>query len=176
MNYTDPVNSHTKTGKWMLAISWIIVLVILTMIFGKWEYNQINPNQNLHSSANENDVIEVLLLQNKWGHYVFNGKINGKTVEFLLDTGASEVSIPGNLAQDLNLVSGAPLNRYTANGRIEVYASSVSSLEIGDIHLSDVFATINPNMKQGQILLGMSALKQVEFIQRDGTLILKQYR
>ena len=176
MSYTNPVESHKKTGKWMLAISWLIVLVILTMIFGKWEYNQVNPNQNLHSSTNENNVVEVLLSQNKWGHYVFNGKINGKTVEFLLDTGASEVSIPENLANNLNLVSGAPLQRYTANGSIKVYASSISNLEIGDIQLRDVFATINPNMKQGQILLGMSALKQVEFIQRDGTLILKQYQ
>jgi len=176
MSNTNPAESHKKTGKFMLAISWIIVLIILTMIFGKWEYNQVNPNQNLHSSTNKNNVVEVLLSQNKWGHYIFNGKINGETVEFLLDTGASEVSIPENIAQNLNLISGAPLQRYTANGSITVYASSVSNLEIGDIQLRDVFATINPNMKQDQILLGMSALKQVEFIQRDGTLILKQYQ
>ena len=176
MTYTDPVDPHKKTGRWMLIISWIIVLVILTMIFGKWEYSQVNPNQNLHSSTNNNNVIKVILQQNKWGHYVFNGKINGKTVAFLLDTGASEVSIPEKLAQDLNLESGAPLRRFTANGSINVYASNISNLEIGDINLQNVFATINPHMKQDQILLGMSALKQVEFIQRDGTLILKQYR
>jgi len=176
MTFIRSEDSQKKIGHWMLAISWIIVMAILTLVFRKWEYNQLNPNQNIYSSTNKNNVIEILLSQNKWGHYVFNGKINDKTVEFLLDTGASEVSIPEHLAQDLNLKSGAPLHRFTANGTIEVYSSNISSLRIGDIQLRDVFATINPNMKQSQILLGMSALKQVEFIQRDGTLIIKQYR
>jgi aspartyl protease family protein len=45
---------------------------------------------------------------------------------------------------------------------------------IGDIKLTNVSAHINPSMDFDEILLGMSALKQIEFTQRGDTLILRQ--
>ena len=50
----------------------------------------------------------------------------------------------------------------------------MDSLQLGDIQLQQVAAIIVPNMPGGQVLLGMSALKQLEFTQRDGTLVLRQ--
>lgn len=176
MNTENTSESQQKLGKWMLTLSWLCALAILTLLFQNWEEQQANPNQHVHSTLNENNMVEVLLTRNKWGHYVFNGKINGNSAEFLVDTGASEVSVPESIARQLNLVSGTPLQRYTANGVITVYASRISQLSIGDIHLYDVFATINPYMNEPQVLLGMSALKQVEFNQQGETLVLKQYR
>ncbi|HEY9134510.1 MAG TPA: TIGR02281 family clan AA aspartic protease [Pseudomonadales bacterium] len=176
MHNEDPSESQQKTGKWMLIISWICALAILTMFFQNWEAKQSNPNQQVNSTLNEGNIVEVYLTRNKWGHYVFNGEINGQSAEFLVDTGASEVSVPESIAEDLNLIPGAALQRYTANGMITVYASRIPHLSIGDIHLYDVFATINPHMNEPQVLLGMSALKQVEFNQRGETLLLRQYR
>lgn len=176
MKNEGPAEFQQKTGKWMLIISWVCALTILTIIFQNWESKQNNPNQQLNSALKEDNIVEVYLTRNKWGHYVFNGEINGKTAEFLVDTGASEVSVPESIAHDLNLAQGAPLQRYTANGVITVYASSIPHLSIGEIQLYDVFATINPHMNEPQVLLGMSALKQVEFNQRGETLLLRQYR
>jgi aspartyl protease family protein len=58
---------------------------------------------------------------------------------------------------------------------VTVYGTEVSRLRIGNIELQDVRASITPSMAGDTILLGMSALQQVEFSQRGSTLTLRQY-
>ena len=62
----------------------------------------------------------------------------------------------------------------TANGRTEGYRTRLNSVQLGDIRLRDVRAMVVPGLDGDQILLGMSALKQLEFTQRSGTLLLRQ--
>jgi aspartyl protease family protein len=62
----------------------------------------------------------------------------------------------------------------TANGSITVYPTKLQQLSIGNIYLYDVSAHINPSMQSDQILLGMSALKRVEFSQIGKQLILRE--
>lgn len=50
----------------------------------------------------------------------------------------------------------------------------LDSLQLGDIVLRDVRALVVPGLGGEQVLLGMSALKQLEFTQRGGTLLLRQ--
>jgi len=64
----------------------------------------------------------------------------------------------------------------TANGTITVHNTTLATLSIGNITLSNVSASINPAMHDLEILLGMSALKDIEFTQRGDQLTLKQYR
>ena len=47
-------------------------------------------------------------------------------------------------------------------------------LQLGDIQLREVAALITPGMEGHEVLLGMSALKQLEFTQKGGTLVLRQ--
>ena len=60
------------------------------------------------------------------------------------------------------------------NGIIQVYSTILDELKIGNILLHDVEASITPSMGGETILLGMSALKQVEFMQRGSNLTLRQ--
>ncbi|MEX5354424.1 TIGR02281 family clan AA aspartic protease, partial [Pseudomonas juntendi] len=62
----------------------------------------------------------------------------------------------------------------TANGRATGWRTRLDRLQLGDIRLSGVAALIVPGMDGDEVLLGMSALKQLEFTQRDGTLVLRQ--
>jgi aspartyl protease family protein len=59
---------------------------------------------------------------------------------------------------------------------VTVFDTQLDQLSIGDITLKNVNASINPSMDMGEILLGMSALKEIEFTQRGDQLTLKQYR
>ena len=63
----------------------------------------------------------------------------------------------------------------TANGLVETRATRIDELRLGTITLRDVRASINPGMRDDEILLGMSALKNIEFTHRNGVLTLKQY-
>lgn len=162
----------TRTGQGMMAIACIIGLIMLTYFFSGVEERQRNPNADPESVVFANQV-EVALEQNRQGHYVVNGTINGQTVKFLLDTGATDVVIPENTARRLGLPYGARGRAMTANGAITVFDTQIDELTIGQIRLQDVNGSINPSM-QGAILLGMSALREIEFVQQGRTLTLRQ--
>lgn len=167
-------NSDTRTmGRGMLVIFWLLVLGLLTWGFGNWEHQQINPNSNPISSENA-QYREVILDSNRQHHYVANGQINGQSVTFLLDTGATDVVIPAKLANELGLKRGRAATAYTANGSVRVYATELDNLQLGSIRLRNVRASINPGMDGDGVLLGMSALRSIEFQQRNGQLILRQ--
>ncbi len=159
-----------KIGKGMLTIMWIIVLVGLSAYFGSREYQKYNPNQSLSTSGKG----EVTLLRNRYNHYVASGFINGKPVVFLLDTGATDVAVPAHLARRLGLQPGIRRQALTANGIVEVRDTTLDSLQLGSITLADVRASINPGMLGDEILLGMSALKDLDFTQSGAKLTLRQ--
>lgn len=159
----------------MLIFAWVIGLILLTQFFGDWQTDRSNPNQAPFSEITVDGTREVQLLRNRNGHYISNGKINGETVKFLLDTGATDVVVPEKIAQKLNLEYGYPSQANTANGVVTTYGTLIESLQIGKIELRNVKGSINPHMEMDAILLGMSALKQLELIQRDRTLTLRQY-
>lgn len=173
----DPGNQQpTKSmGHGMYTIAWLFGIALLTLMFSGREERKINPNQNPESTL-QNGVAEVILKQNRQGHYVTNGTINGYEVVFLLDTGATHVSVPAHIADKIGLQRGRTMATSTANGVINVYQSWIQDLTIGTILLNDLDANINPEMKEDFILLGMSALKKLEFTQRDDVLILRAYR
>ena len=167
-------NPNRALGKGMFYAGWIIALLLLTLYFTYWQNARENPNAmpNATSAAGVN---EVQLQRNYQHHYVANGTINGQPVTFLVDTGATQVSVPKHLAEKLKLKAGAPAYAITANGRVETRLTLIDHLQLGSIQLKQVRASINPGMRQDEILLGMSALKNVEFTHRNGTLTIKQY-
>lgn len=170
MTSTD--SQHNGAAKWMLILAWTSAFALLIYVFSDLLEQQINPNSQPVSET-AGGQITVQLAQNKQGHYVVTGAINDIPVVFLVDTGATDVAIPANLAAELGLVKGRPGLANTANGTVTVYDTRVNKLSIGQITLYNVDANINPGMQSGHILLGMSALKQLEFTQRDNTLILR---
>lgn len=168
-------NDTRRFGVWMVIGMWIIVLWLLTAFFSEWYEREHNPNRNIATMVTDDGVRKVVLQRNRKGHYVSSGYINGQPVTFMLDTGASDISIPAGLARQLGLKKGAPLYFNTANGTIIGYSTSLNSVSIGDITLNTVRASINPNVGDMDVLLGMTFLKHLEFTQRGDTLTLRQY-
>jgi aspartyl protease family protein len=160
-------------GRIMWLLAWVAALLLATWFFGNWEEARRNPNQTPESVRGA-DYVEVRLASNPQGHYLLNGQINGRTVTLLLDTGATQVAIPRALATRLGLVPGAPMLVVTASGRTTAHSTRLDSLQLGEIRLTDVPALIVPDMPGDDVLLGMSALKHLEFTQRAGTLVLRQ--
>jgi aspartyl protease family protein len=161
-------------GQGMLIACFALGLGALTLFFDGWLSNQSNPNQRPQSSQTATGIREVVLERNRQGHYVSSGQINGVPVTFLLDTGATDVAIPSNVAREASLEAGFAGQAVTANGVVTVYSTAVDELILGNIYLHNIDASITPSMGGDTILLGMSALKQVEFTQRGSTLTLRQ--
>ena len=81
--------------------------------------------------------------------------------------------VPEELAAAVGMERGYPTRAATANGELVVYSAVIDQLQIADITLSDVRASINPAMYGNTVLLGMSALRHIEFTQRGSTLTLR---
>ncbi len=165
-------HSTSRLGKGMTLAAWIIALGLLTLFFNNRLDKQRNPNQSVYSRIDNAGRPEVFLKRNRFGHYITTGTVNGRSVEFMLDTGASDVAVPAELAQELGLKRGAPVQYQTANGVVTAYRTTIDSVSIGPMIIRNVPASINPGMHDMEILLGMSVLKQIEFTQRGDTLIL----
>jgi aspartyl protease family protein len=148
-------------------------LFLASRYFGDWEQRQENPNREL-GSVHGAGFVEVRLKGNRQGHFVADGRVNGQAVSFMLDTGATEVAIPQAVANRLALEKGMPVILNTANGATQGYRARLASVELGDIRLTQVSAVVVPGLPGEQILLGMSALKRLEFTLRDGNMLLRQ--
>ncbi|MEE8057117.1 MAG: TIGR02281 family clan AA aspartic protease [Pseudomonadales bacterium] len=169
----ESTDTPRKMGITMLMLAWAVLFGLMALFFDDWLGEQQNPNQ-IPVSRFADGAKEVVLLPNRQHHYVVNGSINDQPVVFLLDTGATDVVVPQQLAQWLGLSSGRKHYVTTANGTVAVYSTQLKTVQIGAIRLRDISASINPGMDNDVVLLGMSALHQIEFTQRGDTLILRQ--
>ena len=82
-----------RAGRVLMVLAWCAALFLATRFFGQWEERQQNPNVVVSSEQGEG-FIEVKLVSNGQGHFVASGQINGQPVDFMLDTGATDVAIP----------------------------------------------------------------------------------
>lgn len=157
-------------NKLTITIIWIALLLVTTFIFNGVLRDINNPNQQLEISINENGHKEIILERNRYGHYLVTGQINGQSVVFLLDTGATLVAVPEHIAKKLNLEKGQSFQTQTANGNSLSYATNIKTLSLGDIMMTNVPASISSGMEFDEVLLGMSFLKHLQMIQQGATL------
>ncbi|WP_295469887.1 TIGR02281 family clan AA aspartic protease [uncultured Pseudomonas sp.] len=162
-----------RAGKVLMILAWVAGLFLATRLFGLWEERQYNPNAEMLSQHGDG-YIEVRLASNRQGHFVGTARINDREVPFMIDTGATDVAVPGEVADELGLERGLPVTLNTANGRVQGFRTRLERLQLGDIVLNDVRALVTPSLEGREVLLGMSAMKQLEFTQRGGTLLLRQ--
>ena len=170
-----PTEDQNKLiGKGMIIIAWVLIIGMLVWFFGILETNKRNPNQNVSTHILSSGEKEVVLKSSSYGHYIATGKINNKEVTFLVDTGASYVSVPERIAKNVGLKKGAPMLASTANGTVTVYATTLDEVSIGEIKLYDIKADINPHMDSNEILLGMSFLKDLSITHQGDQLTIRQ--
>lgn len=169
----NEIEEHKRLGHKFVIAMWIALMIMLFFLFGDLLERDYNPNKKV-TSQQSGEQRTVTLKRNRYGHYVTQGTINNHSVTLLLDTGASDISIPEKIAKKLNLKYGREQRYQTANGIIIGNLTMLNNVSIGNIKLRNVKASINPKMKGDEILLGMSFLKFIEFTQRGDTLILRQ--
>lgn len=164
-----------RMGLAMQALAWIVFMALVGAWVSERLDRQHNPNQQVETRYLDNGIREVVLKRSRSGHYVTAGSINGEPVVFMLDTGATGIAIPADIARSLSLPRGRRLTTRTANGLATAYATRLDRVSVGDIALEGVAASITPTLATEEVLLGMSFLKHIEFTQRGDTLILRQY-
>jgi aspartyl protease family protein len=110
----------------------------------------------------------VTLTADDRGHFTAPGTVNGARVRFLVDTGASLVSLPAVDARRLGIdyLKGAPALLETANGTAAGYLVKLDAVEVGGLVARNVDAVVLEG-GAGLPLLGMSFLARMD-MRRDG--------
>lgn len=138
-------------------------------------YSQSKPvhAQTIDHPAEVIGVGELELKQTRDGHYLTSGNVNGTPVVFMIDTGATAVSISSATALLAGIRNCTPLQVTTANGQVNACIAKAAEITFGSFKLANVDVAIMPDMP-GESLLGMNVLRnfrieQVNRIMRIST-------
>lgn len=119
---------------------------------------------------------QVSIPRGAGGHYRVTGSINGQTVRFMVDTGATSVAMSSFEAQRLGIdyrVDGSEVRATTASGQVAGYRVALNRVKVGDVELTNVDGLILEGGFPTEVLLGNSYLNRVRMVDQNGTLILE---
>lgn len=156
-------------GQRMLWLAALGLLGGLYMLFSMVE----DKGGSTVSTMDSNGSIMVVLEQDRNGHYEAEGQINGRSVTFLVDTGATDVALPESMARTLGLEFGPRVKVMTAAGPADAWMTRLDEVNVGGLQRRNVRASITSGEFNG-ILLGMSFLRDYSLQQQDGKLIISE--
>ncbi len=119
---------------------------------------------------------EVTIYRDPKGAYTTVGSINGRTVNFMVDTGATAIAMSANEARRLGIVyrlDGDPVGVTTASGTVPGHRVTLDRVAVGDITLRNVDALVIPGDLPEQVLLGLTFLNRVDMRQDGAVMVLR---
>ncbi|MES2992595.1 MAG: TIGR02281 family clan AA aspartic protease [Pseudomonadota bacterium] len=130
---------------------------------------------NLGGKASEGAGSQIVLTAGSGGHFFASGSINGKAVRFVVDTGATYISMGAAEAERLGIDyrRGERGVAQTANGAMTAYKVMLASVRIGDVEVYNVEALVGQNAMD-QILLGNSFLTRFQMKRENDLMTLNR--
>jgi aspartyl protease family protein len=117
----------------------------------------------------------VVLHAGSHGHFVSAGQINGQAVQFMVDTGASLVSLSVTEAEriGLNYKAGQMVRMNTANGVSQGWLTKLSSVRLGSVNVYEVDAVVSSG-GMPYVLLGNSFLARFQMVRTNDQMVLEK--
>jgi len=135
----------------------------------------LRVGQNVASQSSGSGPASAVLTADGRGHFMTTGTINGASVRFIVDTGASLIALGASDARRMGIdASKGQLGRsQTANGITVVSYVKLDTVRVGDIVLNNVDASVFQH-DMPVALLGMSFLNRMEMQHSGNTMTLKK--
>lgn len=133
--------------------------------------------QQINTRYQATEEAEAKIWLNGGDRYTTVGSINGRTVNFLVDTGATSVAMSSVEAKRLAIpyrLNGKQIVVSTASGYARGYAITLDRVKVGDIQLHNVGATVIEGSSPRQVLLGMTFLGRVTMVDQGEFMVLKK--
>nr|WP_256489599.1 TIGR02281 family clan AA aspartic protease [Pleionea sp. CnH1-48] len=112
------------------------------------------------------------------GMFRAKGLINGVSVNFLVDTGATVIAMNHSVANRVRIpyrTQGRLTKVETASGITDAYKVNLATVRVGDIELKNVEAVVIVGAQPSSVLLGMSFLSRLQMKQEGTRLTLSRY-
>jgi aspartyl protease family protein len=128
---------------------------------------------NLGGAPSEGGGSRIVLAAGSGGHFFSTGSINGHSVSFVVDTGATFVSMGAAQARELGVdyTKGQRGITNTANGQVVAYKVKLASVRLGDVQLYDVDGLVG-EQPMAFVLLGNSFLSRFQMVRDNDTMTL----
>lgn len=144
-----------------LATVWLLIGLTLFLGVSWWQAQQRQSRVTLDGGAIE-------IRRSADGHYHWRGRVGGREVDFLVDTGATATALPQRLAEQLQLEPESRVRSSTAGGVVQGYIARVDIELEGGVHARRLPVTVLPSLERP--LLGMDILSKMRFSQQSGVL------
>ena len=133
---------------------------------------KLGLNQSIAGNFKKRNRTRMKIYPDSLGMYYVKGKINGVATRFLVDTGATFVTMSGNHAKRLKIDyrKGKYSSAQTASAVVPVWQIRLASVSIGGIELKNVDATVIAGEQPFDVLLGNSFLRHTS-IQQAGAVL-----
>ena len=141
---------------------WLLVGAAVFVAFQWWQHQR--QQATFHA---EGGIVE--LRRGSDGHYHWRGTVNGRAVDFLVDTGASGVAIPSSLANELGLEAEGQTRASTAGGNVTGSVVRIDLTLAGGVSAERLRAVALPGLVEHP-LLGMDVLGKLSWRQEGGVL------
>lgn len=118
---------------------------------------------------------EIVIASGPGGHFITAGSINGRSVRFMVDTGATVLALGREEAQrlGLDLSTSTPALSETANGTVQVQMINLTRVRVGDVEVANVAAMVLP-AAMPYVLLGNSFLTRFQMRRENDVMRLEQ--
>ena len=135
----------------------------------------LRVGQHAVGTASADGSGKVILTADGQGHFLTTGTVNGASVKFLVDTGATLISLGASDARRIGIDprTGERGITNTANGQAQVSRVKLDTVRVGDVTLHNVDALVHQN-DLPVALLGMSFSNRMEMQRDGGTMTLKK--
>ena len=135
----------------------------------------LRVGQNVAVQPSGSGPATAILSADVAGHFYTTGNINGTSVRFLVDTGASMISLGASDARRIGIdaARGQRGITNTANGQAVVSRVKLDTVRVGEIVLNNVDALVH-QQDMPMVLLGMSFLNRMEMQRNGETMTLKK--
>ena len=138
---------------------------------------ELGLNQSIAGNFKPPQRATMKIYPDELGMYVVVGKINGQLTRFMVDTGATYVTLSGAKARQLEIDyrrEGVPGTAQTASAVIPVWQIKLDLVSIGGIEVRDVEATVIDGNQPPDALLGNSFLRHTRISQAGSVLEIKK--
>lgn len=136
--------------------------------------HKLGMSRRISSKFKAAEKAEVRLPKGQGGHYIAQGRINNRTAEMMVDTGATSIAMSSMAANALGIDyrKAATTNVSTASGMTQGHVVMLYSVSVGTVTLTNVEAIITEGAFPHVILLGNSFLSRVSMSEQNGVLVL----
>ena len=116
---------------------------------------------------------KIVLTVGSGGHFMTAGQINGRAVQFMVDTGATSIAMGAQDAEraGINYKAGQPVTMSTANGNTQGYRVKLDSVRVGEVEVFSVDAVVTPQAMPF-MLLGNSFLGRFQMLRDNDQMTL----